>query len=253
MFQDLFSAQAATYADIRPDYPAALFEFLCSLVVQRTQAWDCATGNGQAAVALARDFDHVIATDASAEQIARARAHPRVEYRVALAEASGLPTASVQLITVAQALHWFDRDRFYDEARRVLVPDGTLAVWSYGDPTIDDDQALDGALQHFNLVTLGSYWPPGRGQVGEGYRRIPFPFPEVRAPRFVIERAWTLGQFTQYLRSWSSRARYLAQHGTDPVTPFEDALAKIWGSPATRHTVRWLLTVRTGMNNGRDE
>lgn len=174
-FQDLFSAQAATYAAIRPDYPPALFAFLESVVERRRVAWDCATGNGQAALALTEVFDRVIATNASAEQIAHARAHQRIEYRVATAEASGLANASADLVTVAQALHWFDRDRFYAEAKRVLVPRGVLAVWSYGDPTIPDDDALDAALQHFNLVTLGAYWPAGRGLVGRATRQLVFP------------------------------------------------------------------------------
>ena len=201
-FQDLFSAQAATYAAIRPDYPPALFDFLASIVERRRLAWDCATGNGQAALALAAFFERVIATDASAEQLAHARAHPRIEYRVATAEASGLPGATVDLVTVAQALHWFDRERFYAEAKRVLVPRGVLAVWSYGDPVIPDDRAVDAALQHFNLVTLGPYWPAGRGLVGAAMRQLPFPFVETPAPPIDIVRLWTLDELAQYLRSW---------------------------------------------------
>lgn len=246
MFQDLFSAQAATYADIRPDYPAALFAFVCSTVVQRSVAWDCATGNGQAAVPLAGYFDRVVATDASQAQLSHARAHARVEYRLARAEASGLPDASVDLVTVAQALHWFDRDRFYAEARRVLTQRGVLAVWSYDDPIVGDDPLLDAALQHFNKVTLGPYWPEGRGLVGKGYRAIPFPFDEIASPPFVIERSWTLDELAQYLRSWSSRARYVERHGTDPVVPFIEALTQDWSEPSVRHEVRWPVTMRIG-------
>jgi ubiquinone/menaquinone biosynthesis C-methylase UbiE len=244
-FHDYFSGQATTYAAIRPDYPPELFELLVSLVKQRTLAWDCATGSGQAAIALAPYFDRVIATDASATQIAHARPHPRIEYRVVPAEESGLVEASADLITVAQALHWFDLDRFYAEARRVLTVRGVLAVWSYDNPIVDDS-ALDAALQHFNTVTLGPYWPPGRGLVGAGYARIAFPFAEVPAPEFVITRVWMLAELTQYLRSWSSRARYIAQHGVDPVTPFERQVATLWGHPDQRHCLRWPVTVRVG-------
>jgi ubiquinone/menaquinone biosynthesis C-methylase UbiE len=245
-FQDLFSAQAATYAAIRPDYPPALFDFLQSIVERRNLAWDCATGNGQAALALAEFFERVIATDASAQQLAHARAHPRVEYHVAPAEASGLADGSADLITVAQALHWFDRDRFYAEATRVLVPHGVLAVWSYGDPAMPDDNALDAALQHFNLVTLGPYWPAGRGLVGGAMRQLVFPFAEIAAPPIDIVRRWTLSELALYVRSWSSRAAYLKRHGADPVSPFLETLAPIWGDPETRHEVRWKVTMRVG-------
>ncbi len=250
-FQDLFSAQAATYAAIRPDYPPALFDFLASIVERRRLAWDCATGNGQAALALAAFFERVIATDASAEQLAHARAHPRIEYRVATAEASGLPGATVDLVTVAQALHWFDRERFYAEAKRVLVPRGVLAVWSYGDPVIPDDRAVDAALQHFNLVTLGPYWPAGRGLVGAAMRQLPFPFVETPAPPIDIVRLWTLDELAQYLRSWSSCAAYLKRHGADPVSPFLESLAPLWGDRGTRHELRWAVTARVGRDVGR--
>lgn len=245
-FQDLFSAQAATYAAIRPDYPPALFDFLRSLVDHHRLAWDCATGNGQAAEALAAFFEHVIATDASEQQLAHARANPRIEYRAATAEASGLADATVDLVTVAQALHWFDRDRFYAEAKRVLVPGGVLAVWSYGDAWIADDAAIDTALQQFNHVTLGAYWPAGRGLVGSAMRQLPFPFAETSAPPIDIVRNWTLDEFAQYLRSWSSRAAYLKRHGTDPVSPFIETLRPLWGDRDTRHEMRWEITMRVG-------
>lgn len=246
MFQDLFSSQAATYADIRPDYPPALFDFICSAVQRRALAWDCATGNGQAAVPLAAYFERVIATDASAEQLAHARNHARVEYRVAPAEASGLADRAVDLVTVAQALHWFDRERFYAEVRRVLAPGGALAVWSYGDPVIADDVDLDAALHAFNKGTLGPYWPGGRGLVGDGYRQIPFPFDECATPPFVITRSWTLDELARYLRSWSAHVRYVERHGTDPVPRFIERLAAPWGGADARHAVHWPVTLRLG-------
>ncbi len=245
-YKDYFSSQAERYADIRPDYPSTLIDFVAGLVRWHRVAWDCATGSGQAAIPLAAHFAQVIATDASESQVEHARGHPNVEYRVAAAESSGLAGASVDLVTVAQALHWLDRDRFYAEVRRVLAPGGALAVWTYGDPSIEGDSAVDAALQHFNHETLGSYWPAGRGDVGEGYLRYPFPFAEVPTPHFEIEREWTLAELGRYARSWSSTVRYVSQHGTDPVAGFETDLAAIWGAPETRHWVRWQITLRAG-------
>lgn len=243
---DYFSSRAADYAAHRPTYPAALVDFVAGLVTRHDVAWDCATGNGQAALALAERFTRVIATDASGAQLERARPHARVEYRVAPAESSGLPGASVDLVTVAQALHWLDLDRFYAEVRRVAAPGGALAAWSYGDPVLDDP-ALDRILARFNFGTLAPYWPTERRAVGEGYLSFPFPFAEVQAPRFVIERSWTLSELAGYLRSWSAVARYVATHGTNPVPEAEAALAAAgWTDPDTRHVIRWPLYVRAG-------
>jgi SAM-dependent methyltransferase len=247
-FKDHFSTQAAAYAEFRPEYPPALFDFVASLVDRRDAAWDCGTGSGQAAVALADHFTHVVATDASEAQIAAARTrrpHPRVEYRVVPAEASGLPNASVNVVAVAQSLHWFDLARFYAEVRRVVAPGGALAVWSYGDPVLDDP-ALDERLQRFNAETVGPYWPPERRLVGEGYLALPFPFAESAAPALTLEQAWTIGELAGYLRSWSATARYAAAHGSDPVTQIEGELAPLWGDQAGRRRVRWPLTVRAG-------
>ena len=247
-FKDHFTAQAAAYAQFRPEYPPALFDFVASLVERRDVAWDCGTGSGQAAVALAGHFARVVGTDASEAQVAAARGrrpHARVEYRVVPAEASGLPDASVNLVTVAQALHWFDLPRFYAEVRRVVAPGGALAVWSYDDPMLDDP-ALDERLQRFNEETVGPYWPPERRLVGEGYRALPFPFAETAAPALTLEQRWTLGELAGYLRSWSATARYVAARGADPVAPLEVELAALWGDPARRRLVRWPLTVRAG-------
>ena len=251
-FKDHFSTQSAAYAEFRPEYPAALFDFVGSLVARRDVAWDCGTGSGQAATALAGHVAHVVATDASETQIAAARArrpHARVEYRVAPAEASGLPDRSVNVVTVAQSLHWFDLPRFYAEVRRVVLPGGALAVWSYGDPVLDDP-ALDERLQRFNGETVGPYWPPERRLVGDGYLALPFPFAETAAPALTLEQRWTLDELAGYLRSWSATARYVAAHGSDPVARVEQELADPWGDPSTRRLVRWPVTVRAGHVGG---
>jgi SAM-dependent methyltransferase len=244
-FRDLFSAQAATYAAFRPSYPPALFAWLADVAPARTLAWDCATGSGQAALGLSPHFARVIATDASAAQLAHATPAPNVEYRVARAEASELPDGAADLVNVAQAVHWFDLDRFYAEARRVLAPGGVLALSSYGSARLDEP-ALAAAFSRFEHETLGDYWPDGRQHVGEALRTIPFPFAELAPPPFALERRWTLAELLGYARSWSATAAFVARHGRDPVDALADALAPLWGEATAARTVRWPFVVRAG-------
>src|SRR4051812_33819554 len=173
-FLDLFSRQASDYAAARPSYPDALYESIVALVPRRSRVWDCGTGNGQAAVDLARWFDEVIATDASEGQLAKAVSAPKVVYRVAPASASGLPPRSVDAVSVAQALHWFANDAFFDEVRRVSVPGGVIAAWCYGHCHAGPD--VEALLREFEDGTLAGYWRPERKWVVEGYKTIPFPF-----------------------------------------------------------------------------
>lgn len=244
-FKDHFSRSAAAYATYRPTYPPELFAYLGSLVARHEIAWDCATGNGQAACSLKEHFARVIATDASTEQLARAIGGSGVEYGVARAEASGLRDASIDLVTVAQALHWFDIDAFYAEAQRVMVPGGVLAVWSYGDSYLEES-ALDGVLQRFNRETVGAFWLPERDLVNDGYRGLPFPFGEFAVPSFVLEQSWTLAELAGYVRTWSASTRYAAHHGVDPVVTLEAELRGAWGDPRVARTVRWPLALRAG-------
>lgn len=160
-FTDHFGSVAGAYAHYRPTYPAPLFAWLAGMTPARQRAWDCATGTGQAAIGLAAHFTEVVATDASASQLAAARPHPGVHYRLAEAENSGLEADSLDLVTVAQAAHWFDRPRFFSEVERVLRPGGVLAVWSYGIPELEGE-GPDALLQHFYADIVGPYWPPRR-------------------------------------------------------------------------------------------
>jgi SAM-dependent methyltransferase len=244
-FTDHFSAVAEAYAGARPTYPPALFDYLASLAPSRGRAWDCAAGNGQATLALAARFARVTATDASAAQIAQAPLHPGVTYRVALAHESGLPDASVDLVTVAQALHWIELDRFYDEARRVLVPNGLIAVWCYGLQRVDDE-AIDRRLQHFYHSVVGPYWAPERALVEAGYRSVPFPFDELRPPAFDMAHDWLLSELLAYLRTWSATLAFIRARGIDPVTAFGAELASLWGADQRRRRVRWPLSLRIG-------
>lgn len=243
-FRDLFSRHSDTYATSRPTYPDALYEFLAALAPSRRLAWDCGTGNGQAARDLARWFEKVIATDASVAQIRNAVAVGNVEYRVANAESSGLPARAVDLVAVAQALHWFDVDEFYSEVRRVTVSGGILAVWSYGSPSAGED--IEMALRNFEKETVGPYWDSGRRLVDEGYRTIGFPFHELSAPRFELRHEWTLSQLGGYLRSWSAVSRFVAERGEDPVTPLLEQIGKHWGAPESPRAVTWPLAIRVG-------
>ena len=187
------------------------------------------------------------ATDASAEQLGQAPAHPRVTYRVAQAEASGLPAASMDLVTVAQALHWFDIDAFFGEARRALVPGGIVAVWCYGLQRVGDEE-LDRLLEHFYHETVGAYWAPERRLVETGYRTIPFRFDELAPPAFEMEHQWTLSELLAYLRTWSATVRFAASEGFDPVEPLAARLRPLWcgGAPGLRRRVRWPLSLRLG-------
>jgi SAM-dependent methyltransferase len=245
LFPDHFSSVAARYADFRPSYPAELFDYLAMLVPRDAPVWDCAAGNGQATNGLAQRFPRVIATDASAEQIAAASALPNIEFRVALAEASGLPHASIGLVTVAQALHWFDRPRFYAEVKRVLRPGGVLAVWAYGVNRVQGE-AVDAMVQDFYGNTLGPHWPPSRQLVESGYRTLPFPFEEISPPSFRMEVSWTLDRLLGYFSTWSATNQYIKATGRNPLGPLAEKLASVWGDVNQPRPVVWPLTLRVG-------
>jgi SAM-dependent methyltransferase len=244
-FHDHFSGVAGRYADFRPRYPEQLFDHLATLAPRKALVWDCACGNGQATLGLAGCFDRVIATDASKEQIASATPHSGVEYRVALAEQSGLPDEFVDLVTVAQALHWFDLDRFYVEARRALKPGGVIAVWAYGVNEVQGD-AVNRLVQDFYFNTVGPYWPPERKLVEEGYRTIPFPFAEITAPVFRMEARWTRDRLLGYFSTWSATNRFIKTTGLNPLEPLAQALGRVWGKTNSTRLVTWPLSVRVG-------
>lgn len=244
-FHDHFSNIAHEYAQFRPRYPSSLFEYLASIVSGHDLAWDCATGNGQAAVALAKHFNLVIATDASQEQIMNAESNPRVQYKIAPAERSGLETESVNLITVAQALHWLDLPIFYKEVHRILKTDGILAAWAYGKMKFDVPE-IRSVLGHFYYDTLGPYWPSERNYVEEGYRTLEFPFDELETPDFTIEAAMTLEEMAGYIRTWSATQRYQIEQGKDPVSGLARNLETLWGDAELPVTVYWPISLRVG-------
>ena len=243
-FKDHFSGHAADYAQARPTYPDALFDWLAQQCPQHELAWDAGCGNGQASLALAHRFRRVHATDPSETQIAAAPADARVSWRVEPAERCSLPAHAADLVTVAQAYHWFDHAAFCAEARRVLRPGGVVALWTYGLSSVTP--AVDVAFEALYEGVLGPYWPPERRHVISGYRELPFPFDEFSAPRFEMKLDWTLPQYLAYLASWSASQRHRADTGRDAVADAAEAFAQAWGHPDTARTVRWPLSLRVG-------
>ena len=253
-FKDLFSSNSKEYASSRPTYPSSLFEFLVELVQYRNLAWDCATGNGQAAVFLSEYFEQVIASDASKEQIENAQPRNNIRYEVFPAERTTLANNSVDLIIIAQALHWFDLDDFYKEAKRVLRKNdngrgsggGVIAAWAYGLHSISSE--IDNITHLLYEDILGSYWPKERKIVENKYQDIPFPFQKIDTPVFQIELDWTLSELVGYLYTWSSVQKFIAKNNSDPVKQIYDDLAAAWGDKNTWHKRRlvWPIYMRVG-------
>ena len=242
--KDHFSGHAACYQQFRPNYPAPLFEYLASLCAAHDLAWDCATGNGQAAVPLARYFESVIATDFSARQIEQAERDAKVRYLVAAADQAPIEADTADLVTVAQALHWFDLTNFYPEVRRVAKPGGFLAVWSYEMHRITSE--IDAIVRRLYSDIVGPYWPPERKIVEEGYRTLPFPFEELAPPAFEMVHSWNLEHALGYFGSWSSTQRYRKDTGQDPLLLIIDELKAAWGDPERVRDVVWPLNLRVG-------
>lgn len=242
-FKDHFSTGSPDYARFRPRYPAGLFDWLAALSPSTALAWDVATGSGQAALELAARFDRVVATDASAAQLASAAPHPRVGYRCEPAERSSLDVASVDLVAVAQALHWFDHERFFDEVARVLRPGGVLAAWCYETFSLDVP-ALDAAVAQLYDHVLAGYWAPERRWIQSGYADLAMPFPPVEVPAFALTASWDLDDLVGYLGTWSAVHRYRADRGDDPLPAVRASLATAWGDPAEERLVSWPLRLR---------
>ena len=244
-FSDHFSSSAPHYGSYRPGYPPALFAWLASIAPDRRRAWDCGTGSGQAAVPLADHFAHVVATDPSAAQLTHAASRSGVHYAAMTAERSALAAGSTSLVTVAQALHWFDLPAFFAEARRVLVARGLIAVWSYGLLTLHD-ATLDDIVRRFHGETVGPYWPPERRLVDEGYASLDLPFEHVDAPSYSMHAEWTLDHLAGYLSTWSAVRRARTVTGLDPVAGVMESLRAAWGGEENERRLDWPLTLHVG-------
>ena len=251
--KDNFSGHASDYARYRPTYPEALFTFIYEQLSHFGAAWDCGTGNGQVAARLAERFDHVYATDLSANQLAQAPDRPNVTYRVQRAEDASFEAQTLDLVTVAQAIHWFDFEAFYATVNRVLKPDGLLAVWGYTLLTVNE--AVDAIVRHLHSGTLDTYWDPERTYVDARYQTIPFPFEECRpaecrpaeiaTPEFTQSISWTFTDLIGYLNTWSAVRHYQQREGQNPVSRIEADLQRAWGK-AEQQTVRVPVFLRLG-------
>ncbi len=243
----LFGARADAYASFRPHYPASLFAWLAAQCPERLRALDIACGNGQASRPLREHFKQVLACDASLEQLQAGADRPGLQLFVAEAQAQPLPSQSLDLIVVAQALHWFATPEFFSEVRRLLKPGGVFCAWCYSLMRIDEE--LDALIDDFYWNTLGGYWPAGRASVDAGYRDINNPFAPLIPPASAIEISWTLEQLLGYLRTWSAVQRYEQQNGADPLLQLQPKLRQVWRDAKQPRFVRWPLHFLAGTPN----
>ncbi len=244
MKDNFFSPIAKEYARFRPRYPEALFTYLASIAPARKVAWDCATGSGQAAEGLVAHFDHVEATDISEELLVQANPHERITYRIANALASGLPDHSVDLVTVANAMHWFHGKPFETEVRRVLVPEGIIAAWSFAFSSITPD--VDVLTRKVHNEIVDPFWIGPNRIVENGYKNLEFDFQEIPSPPFEMISEFDLHQLEGYMRTWSASTKYVKHHGVDPIGLVHEELLHAWGDPLSVRPVHWQLNLKVG-------
>lgn len=241
-FKDFYSKQAKEYSKYRPTYPDELFLFLNSIVLNHDTALDCAAGNGQAARGLARYFKNVVAVDASREQTKNAFKCPNVKYLVAKAEDTKVETGSIDLVTIATAIHWVELDLFYNEVKRVLKDDGVFAVWTYSTASKIDPK-IDEVINSFSKNILNKHWDVGIKKVWN-FDELDFPFEELESPDFEIKREWTYEDYLNYMFTWSSTQNYIQTNNINPVDLLNDNLKKVWGE--SKKEVIWKIKMKAG-------
>ena len=239
-FNDHFSAIAAQYAQARPMYPQALFDWIATVASPRRLAWEPGCGSGQASRGLASVFERVHATDPSTAQVAQADGPANVVFSVEPGERCSLPDASVDAVCIAQALHWFDRARFFAECSRVLKPGGVLVAWGYQDMIAPS--GVDAAIDPFR-ETIEPYWPPERDLIDAAYAGFDWPFEPIAVPRMAMAAEWTLSRMLVYFSSYSATRRYIEANGRDPLDAHAAEIAAAWGDPAATRTLRWPMFV----------
>jgi ubiquinone/menaquinone biosynthesis C-methylase UbiE len=225
--KDLFSNQASDYAKYRPTYPKELFEYIVAFVQNKTMAWDCATGNGQAAGLLSGYFEKVIATDISKAQLENAVQKNNISYQISPAEKTPFPDNSFDLITVATAYHWFEHKAFYKEATRVGKNNCVVAAWTYGSLNANDKK-LNQIYQHFYQNIIKTYWEPERKHVDENYETVPFDFTSLPSNIFYSNYQWTKDQFIGYIETWSAVQKYKKINGESPLLQIAEELDQAW-------------------------
>jgi ubiquinone/menaquinone biosynthesis C-methylase UbiE len=240
---DFFSGHSKIYAEFRPSYPEELFTFLLSHTKNLQRAWDCGTGNGQVAIGLAKFIKHVDATDISQQQLNNAAQHPSITYHLCDAHNTPFTDNSFDLITIGQALHWFDFENFYKEVRRVSKPGATLAVWGYNICRVDP--IIDRALENYYKNTIDPYWHPRRKLIDEAYQTIPFPFMEISTPEFEISEEWSLDHFIGYLTSWSATQNFIKEKGENPAEKVRQEIGQHWKDKMK--SVRFPVFLRIGI------
>jgi len=243
-----FSQSSDQYAKNRPRYPEELFSYLSNICPKHDRAWDCATGNGQAAISLAKYFAHIEATDISAEQIEHGLAHPNVHYSISPAEQTPFQDSSFDLITVATAFHWFDQPKFFQEVDRVLKPQGILAIWAYSFFAIEPE--IDAVIAAEFSSPIDPFWADGNRQMFNGYQDVPFPLDEIQPPEFSMRMDWTLEQLSGFLKTWSAVKLFIKEVGHDPVSKLEAILAPMWGDSQSTKPVRMPIFLRVGRKTG---
>lgn len=230
--KDNFSKQSSLYALYRPHYSDELFTYILSFVKNKGTAWDCGAGNGQSALWLSGYFRKVIATDISQKQLENAAKADNIFYSVQPAEQTNIESNSIDLITVAQAIHWFEFEKFYAEVRRVSKPNALIAVWCYSLLRISND--IDIILDEFHYHFLANYWDAERKYIDDEYRNIPFPFKKINCPSFFIEKHWSLDELCGYLNTWSAIQKYMAAHHHNPVAELAEKIKSYWGNDEKR-------------------
>lgn len=244
--KDRFSAQSNLYAKYRPAYPAAFFSYLKTIVPSMENAWDCGTGNGQVAAALADFYTTVYATDISRQQLNNAVQKKNIIYSQQQAEQTNFPDQFFDLIVVAQAIHWFHFDEFYAEVNRTAKNNALLVVLGYG--KLEINKELDEMILDFYRNIIGPYWDKERTYIDEQYQTIPFPFEELKVPAFAHSVLWTFDQLIGYFNTWSAVKHYIKEHGINPVDQLSSRLKKSWGKSETV-PVNFPLFARIGKIN----
>jgi ubiquinone/menaquinone biosynthesis C-methylase UbiE len=244
VFKDNFSKQSDIYVRYRPHYPVDLYAHLSHLTENHELVWDCGTGNGQAAIGLSMFYHHIVATDPSEQQIKHAIQDEKVTYLVEKAERSSLKPESVDLVTIANALHWFDFDAFYTEVHRVLKPTGIVAAWAYGVPSISPE--VNPIIHRFHYHTLDAYWQAENRLVEKDYTTIPFPFEEIKSPTFYYEKPMNLVELIGYLNTWSATQRFIEKNRFNPTEQVYNELKKVWPNDNMEKMLTWKLVLKVG-------
>ncbi len=241
--KDNFSQQSEGYAKYRPVYPQELFDYILSFVPQKILAWDCATGNGQTASVLSKYFENVYATDISKKQLENAVTANNISYVIEPAEQTSLENNTVDLVTVSQALHWFDFEKFNTEVKRVSKPGGIIAAWTYN--LLKTDPITDKIIHHYHFDTLATFWDKERNHVNDNYVNIPFPFKSIAAPDFSIKVKWHLKDLEGYLNTWSALQKFISINNYNPVDGLIEEIKQNWPIAELR-SVEFPLTLKLG-------